>query len=60
VVGFFRQYFGPTQTAFARLDDAGQAALAAQLEALYHEHNISRDGGTEVKGEYLEVHAIRA
>jgi SAM-dependent methyltransferase len=60
VVAFFRQYFGPTQVAFSRLDQAGQAALAAQLEALYHEHNLSPNGGTEVRGEYLEVRAIRA
>lgn len=60
VVGFFRQYFGPTQMAFARLDESGQAALAAQLEALYHEHNLSHNGDTEVRGEYLEVRAIRA
>ena len=60
VVGLFRQYFGPTQMAFSRLDQAGQAELAAQLEALYHEHNISQNGDTEVKGEYLEVRAIRA
>jgi hypothetical protein len=45
---------------FARLDESGQAALAAQLEALYHEHNVSRNGGTEVEGEYLDVRAIRA
>lgn len=60
VVGFFRQYFGPTQMAFARLDESGQAALAEQLEALYHEHNLSQSGGTEVRGEFLEVRAIRA
>ena len=60
VVRFFRQHFGPTQTAFARLDEAGQAALAAQLEQLYHDHNLSKSGGTEVQGEYLEVRAIRA
>jgi hypothetical protein len=60
VVALFRQYFGPTQMAFARLDEGGQAALAAQLEALYHEHNVSPNGGTEVRGEYLEVRAIRA
>ena len=60
VVGFFRQYFGPTQMAFSRLDENGQATLAAQLEALYHEHNRATNGSTEVQGEYLEVRAIRA
>jgi hypothetical protein len=60
VVEFFRQHFGPTQSAFARLDESAQAALAAQLEQLYHEHNLSKKGDTAVQGEYLEVRAIRA
>jgi hypothetical protein len=59
-VSFFRKYFGPTQMTFARLDEAGQAALAAQLESLWSEHNTSKDGNTSVHAEYLEVHAIRA
>jgi hypothetical protein len=60
MVAFFRRYFGPTQTAFSRLDAAGQAALAAELEALWLENNIATDGTTAVEGEYLEVRAIRA
>jgi SAM-dependent methyltransferase len=59
-VAFFRQYFGPTQMAFARLDEAGQDALAAQLERLWAEHNTAEDGTTAVKGEYLDVRAVRA
>ena len=59
-VSFFRKYFGPTQMSFARLDEGGQAALAAQLESLWAEHNTSKDGTTSVHAEYLEVHAIRA
>ena len=59
-VSFFRRYFGPTQMSFAQLDEAGQAALAAQLESLWSEHNTSNDGNTSVHAEYLEVHAIRA
>lgn len=60
VVEFFRRYFGPTQMAFSRLDETGQKALAAQLESLWMEHNLAKDGTTSVKGEYLEVWAIRA
>jgi ubiquinone/menaquinone biosynthesis C-methylase UbiE len=60
VVQFFRQYFGPTQTAFSRLDETGQAALAAQLEAHYDAHNQATDGTTMVEGEYLEVRAGKA
>jgi hypothetical protein len=59
-VSFFRKYFGPTQMTFARLDEVGQAALAAQLESLWAEHNTSKDGNTSVHAEYLEVRAIRA
>jgi ubiquinone/menaquinone biosynthesis C-methylase UbiE len=60
VVTLFRQYFGPTQAAFKRLDGDGQGALAAQLEALWTEHNRASDGTTSVEVEYLDVRAIRA
>ena len=60
VVALFRRYFGPTQVAFKRLDGDGQIALAAQLEALWTEHNRASDGTTSVEVEYLEVRAIRA
>jgi SAM-dependent methyltransferase len=59
-VEFFRQYFGPTQVAFSRLDQAGQAVLAAALESLWAEHNTATDGSTRVESEYLDVRAIRA
>jgi SAM-dependent methyltransferase len=60
VVAFFRQYFGPTQTAFSRLDPNGQAALASALELLWTEHNRAGNGRTSVEAEYLDVRAIRA
>jgi hypothetical protein len=60
VVVLFRQYFGPTQTAFNRLDQAGQIALASQLESLWKEHNRASDGTTSVEVEYLDVRATRA
>ncbi|MFI5105695.1 MAG: class I SAM-dependent methyltransferase [Terriglobales bacterium] len=60
MLAFFRRYLGPTQMAFSRLDAAGQATLATQLEALWAEHNTATDGTTAVEGEYLEVRAIRA
>jgi len=59
-VDFFREYFGPTRMAFSRLDEAGQATLAAQLESLWNEHNTATDGTTAVEAEYLEVRAVRA
>ena len=60
VVQYFREYFGPTKTAFARLDPAGQEALAADAEALWREHNRDTAGRTLVPAEYLEVVATRA
>jgi ubiquinone/menaquinone biosynthesis C-methylase UbiE len=47
-VDFFRRYFGPTQTAFSKLDEHGQATLAQQLEALWTAHNTAHDGTTQV------------
>lgn len=60
MVQFFRRYFGPTQTAFSRLDETGQAGFAAKLEALWTEHNQAKDGTTAVDAEYLDVRVIRA
>lgn len=59
-VEFFRQYFGPTQVAFSRLDQAGQTTLAIQMESLWAGHNTATDGTTRVEAEYLDVRAIRA
>jgi len=60
-VAFFRRYFGPTQAAFDRLDEAGQAALAADLEALWAGANVALDPAnrTVIRNEYLQVMARR-
>jgi len=60
VVDFFRQYFGPTQAAFSRLDKEGQSELAFRLESLWAEHNTATAGGTRIEAEYLDVRAIRS
>lgn len=60
VVEFFRVYYGPTNRAFAALDDAGQSALRQDLEQLWAGNNRARDGSTHVEAEYLEVLAIRS
>lgn len=60
LVGFFRQYFGPTQVAFSKLDAAGQAQLASRLESLWNEHNRAKNGNTSVEAEYLDVRATVA
>ncbi len=59
VVEFFRAWYGPTQRAFAALDENGQAALRRDLERLWSEHNRATDGSTHVESEYLEVVAVR-
>jgi hypothetical protein len=56
-VEFFRKYFGPTQVAFARLDAAGQKALADDLTNHWAAHNEGDARHTLIKAEYLEVHA---
>ncbi|MDQ3750321.1 MAG: class I SAM-dependent methyltransferase [Acidobacteriota bacterium] len=59
VVEYFRQFFGPTQFAFAALDGDGQDALRQDLERLWSEYNQADDGTTLVESEYLEVIAVR-
>jgi SAM-dependent methyltransferase len=56
-VAFFRKYFGPTQMTFARLDEAGQKALAADLTEHWTQNNKGDPNHTVIKAEYLEVHA---
>ncbi|MEO6924333.1 MAG: methyltransferase domain-containing protein [Bryocella sp.] len=61
-VEFFRKYFGPTQVAFNRLDEAGQAAMAADLVKLWAGANVAADTTTQtlVHNEYLLVTARRS
>jgi hypothetical protein len=60
-VAFFRQYFGPTKVAFSRLDEPAQAAMAADLEALWASANTSPNptSHTLIKNQYLQVTAVR-
>jgi SAM-dependent methyltransferase len=60
VVDFFRHYYGPTNRAFASLDDAGQQRLHQELESLWSANNRAQGGFTVVEAEYLEVIATRA
>lgn len=59
-VAFFRKYFGPTQTTFARLDEPAQKALAEDLTQHWAKNNQGGTHHTKVKAEYLEVHATMA
>jgi 2-polyprenyl-3-methyl-5-hydroxy-6-metoxy-1,4-benzoquinol methylase len=60
-VAFFRSYFGPTNVAFSRLDQAGQARFSADLEALWAGANVAPDPATHtlVHNQYLQVAAVR-
>ncbi len=59
-VEFFRQYYGPTQKAFAALDASAQDALRRDLVELQTANNLAKTPGTtEVAAEYLEVVATR-
>jgi SAM-dependent methyltransferase len=60
-VAFFRKYFGPTQMAFNRLDEAGQVAFATDLEALWAGANVATDPNdhTLIRNEYLRITATR-
>ena len=60
VVEFFRQYYGPTNRAFASLSGDSAKSLRDELEALWSAHNRGGDELTVVAAEYLEVAAIRA
>ncbi|HWB82230.1 MAG TPA: class I SAM-dependent methyltransferase [Nannocystaceae bacterium] len=59
-VAMFRAYYGPTLKAFAALDERGQQALAADLEALVAKFDRGNGHGMVVPAEYLEVVATRA
>ena len=60
VVEFFRKYYGPTNRAFASLDETERSKLSGELEALWSAHNRGGDQFTVVSSEYLEVIAVRA
>jgi SAM-dependent methyltransferase len=51
----FRDYYGPTHKAFAALDPAAQARLAADITALLERRNLGGSDSLVVPGEYLEV-----
>ena len=51
----FRDYYGPTQKAFGRLDSAGQAALERDFIALMERFNIAGPSSLVVPSAYLEA-----
>jgi len=59
-VDFFERYYGPTQKAFAALDDQAREALRQELVALWARHNEGDDDRTIVSSAYVEVLVERA
>jgi ubiquinone/menaquinone biosynthesis C-methylase UbiE len=55
----FRDYYGPMNTAWAVLDDAGRASLEQQLIALAQRANRASSGALAIDSAYLEVVAIK-
>jgi ubiquinone/menaquinone biosynthesis C-methylase UbiE len=51
----FRDYYGPTNKAFAALDPAGQQALERDIAELLERFNIAGPASLVVPSEYLEV-----
>jgi ubiquinone/menaquinone biosynthesis C-methylase UbiE len=62
VVEFWRQYYGPMQSAFKALasDPDKRATLYSALGQLWTTHNRTQGDGTLVESEYLEMWAGRA
>jgi SAM-dependent methyltransferase len=58
-VAFARENLGPTKAAFERLDAAGRAALADELEACFQRFNRATDGTLVAPSDYLQVVATR-
>jgi SAM-dependent methyltransferase len=60
VVDHFREYYGPTNRAFATLGEADQQSLYGALVDLWSSRNLSTDPNrTIVDAEYLHVEATR-
>jgi SAM-dependent methyltransferase len=58
-VEFFREYFGPTKMAFARLNESDRSAYRTDLENLWSEHNLGGTSKTVIQNEYLQVIGTR-
>jgi 2-polyprenyl-3-methyl-5-hydroxy-6-metoxy-1,4-benzoquinol methylase len=56
VVQLFREQYGPSVRTFNALDPQSQAALFAELLALWEARNTAPHGATAVVAQYLEVH----
>jgi ubiquinone/menaquinone biosynthesis C-methylase UbiE len=51
----FIEFFGPTKTLHASLDEGKRAEYKDSFTKLWAQHNLAKDGTTVVDAEYLEV-----
>jgi len=59
-IEFFREYFGPTQSAYERVGADGEQALTDDLRAFLESANTGGDRGMVLEAEYLIAVATRA
>jgi SAM-dependent methyltransferase len=59
-IEFFREYFGPTQTAYERVGADGEQALTDDLRAFLESANTAGDRAMVLEAEYLIAVATRA
>lgn len=55
---WFRSWYGPTQAAFAALDEDSRIRLAAELIDVYSSYNRADDGTLVAPSDYVEVIAV--
>jgi SAM-dependent methyltransferase len=60
MLDYFQRWYGPTNVAFAALDDRGQEELAHDLLGVYTQHNRAGDAAMVAPSEYVEVIAVKA
>lgn len=59
MLDYFQRWYGPTNVAFAALDEHAQEALARDLLAVYSRHNRAGDAAMVAPSEYVEVSRSR-
>jgi ubiquinone/menaquinone biosynthesis C-methylase UbiE len=58
-VAFFRAHYGPVHTAFAKLDEDGQAGLERELAEVATRHHRPAGASLAIPSDYVEVIATR-
>jgi SAM-dependent methyltransferase len=60
MLDYFQRWYGPTNVAFAALEQDDQEALARDLLAVYKRHNRAGDAALVAPSTYVEVTAVKA